>query len=116
MSQEIQKTNTTVIRQETFGLISYLDTIRGKDTELDIIKKKFPVLYHTSPTLFNHVLNNYSKTRNNRIEETKFKYNLDMLLSGIENVQKGKVTHTEASGKVGVHLAHTYIPNFENMR
>lgn len=112
----IHKTNTDIIRQETFGLISYLDTITGQNVELDSIKHKFDNLYKTSPTLFNHVLKNYSKTRNNREEEIKFKNNLDILLDGIKNVQKGKTTHTEASGKVGVHLAHTYIPNFENLR
>jgi hypothetical protein len=111
---DIHKTNVNIIRQQSFDLISYLDTV--KEVKMDILQEKFNELFTTSPTLFNYILKNYSITRNNKEKETQFKQNLDMLLSSVKDVQNGKMTQTQASGKVGVHLAHTFIPNFKDLR
>jgi hypothetical protein len=111
---DIHKTNVNAIRQQSFDLISFLDSV--KEVNVDILHEKFNVLFTTSPTLFNYILKNYSTTRNDKEKETLFKQNLDVLLSSIKDVQNGKMTQTQASGKVGVHLANTFIPNFKDLR
>ena len=112
---DINKTNVNVIRQETLDLISALDN-NVENLNVSDLQESFKNLFTTSPTLFSFIIKNYSKTRNDKREEEKFKLNLNTLLNSIQDIQLGKVSHTEASGKIGTHLAHTYIPDFKNMR
>ena len=112
---DIHKTDINLIRQETLDLITILDE-NTSNLNVSDLEIRFKNLFDTSPTLFSFIIKNYKKTRNDKREEDKFKQNLDLILNGIRDVQLGRVSHTEASGKVGTHLAHTYIPDFKNMR
>ena len=112
---DIHKTDVNIIRQETLDLISALDN-NTVNLNVSDLQESFKNLFTTSPTLFAFIIKNYSKTRNDKKEEEKFKQNLNLILNGVKDVQLGRVSHTEASGKVGTHLAHTYIPDFKNMR
>ena len=109
MSGNIYDTDIQKIKKQVYDLIDDLDN--GND---DKIVGKYEYLERTSKTLYDYITKGYLATET--FNKTFFKNNLEMMLNGIQMIQrsndKEKAQH-EASIQIGEHLASQYIPQLK---
>jgi hypothetical protein len=104
MSGNIHDTNINIIKKEVYDLIHDLENNN------DIIGK-YNYLTSTSKTLYEYIIKNYNK----QINES-FINNLEMMLNGIEKIQKSRNTEKEQHDQsvlIGEKLASQYIPQLK---
>jgi hypothetical protein len=104
MSGNIHDTNINIIKKEVYDLIYDLENNN------DIIGK-YNYLTSTSKTLYEYIIKNYNK----QINES-FINNLEMMLNGIEKIQKSRNTEKEQHDQsvlIGEKLASQYIPQLK---
>jgi hypothetical protein len=104
MSGNIHDTNINIIKKEVYDLIYDLENNN------DIIGK-YNYLTSTSKTLYEYIIKNYNKQLNE-----SFINNLEMMLNGIEKIQKSRNTEKEQHDQsvlIGEKLASQYIPQLK---
>lgn len=107
MSENINDTDTKIIRSQVDSLLNVLKTQNSPITEEREyeLSKQYSYLYNTSKTLFKFILNNYKSKQNQSFFTTTIK----LMLDNIEDIQNGKISQTKASGVIGTRLAKEYI-------
>lgn len=106
MSGNIYDTDIRKIKKEVYDLINDLDN--GND-----IGGKYEYLEKTSKTLYEYITKGYLTTG---INKTLLKNNLEMMLNGIQRIQKSddkEKTQHETSIEIGEKLASQYIPQLK---
>lgn len=104
MSGNIHDTNINIIKKEVYDLIYDLENNN------DIVGK-YNYLTSTSKTLYEYIIKNYNKQLNE-----SFINNLEMMLNGIEKIQKSRNTEKEQHDQsvlIGEKLASQYIPQLK---
>ena len=106
MSGNIHNTDIKKIKKEVSDLINDLDN--GCD-----ITNKYQYLENTSKSLYNYIVKQYNTSRFNK---EFFINNLEMMLKGIEKIQKSndiEKSQHEASILIGEKLASQFIPQLK---
>jgi hypothetical protein len=109
MSGNIYDTDINKVKGEVFDLINDLDN--GNN-----ITNKYKYLESTSKTLYDYIIKQYNNNTTQVFNKTFFTNNLEMMLQGIEKIQKSKdieKTQHEASVFVGEQLASQFIPQLK---
>lgn len=111
MSGNIFDTDINKIKNEVNQLLNDLDNNRKLKYD-----DKYKYLASTSKTLYEFIINGYNSPSFNK---TYFKNNLEMMLKGVERIQKSnniQKTQHEASVLIGEKLAEQFIPQYKEER
>jgi|694.fasta_scaffold96121_3 hypothetical protein len=106
MSGNIHNTDIKKIKKEVTDLINDLDNGCG-------VTNKYHYLKNTSKSLYDYIVKEYDTPRFNK---EFFTNNLEMMLKGIEKIQKSndiEKTQHEASILIGEKLASQFIPQLK---
>ncbi len=103
--------NVQDLKEKISAMTSELDEIIAQgETPADhsaSLQKKYKIIHQTSNTLFNYIINEYSKNKK------FFNNTIDMMLSQLQRIQSSEMSQHDASVVVGEHLAETFIPQLK---
>lgn len=103
MSSNINDTNVKLIYSELHSLINDNLFLSSSD---ELLQKRLPNIYSTSPTLFKMICSNKDKIFNN---DKSFFDKIHLMLFNIFQIQTNKITQHKASEIIGTNLAQEFI-------
>lgn len=113
MSGNINDTDVYKLKDEiTNFAYDLVEMIKGGENPVDnkfLLENKYSYLHKTSKTLFDFILNKYASGNVNVEFMNK---TITYMLNSIVSIQRGEISKTKASEKVGSILADEYIPEY----